>query len=79
MVTLYSFDILFLGETCTIRGLLGNRLTDEARHKDDDCVVHVAGVDVVVVLLLRLAINEINVVCVEQLREGQADGCKEER
>ena len=59
--------------------LLRNRLTDEARHKDDDRVVHVAGVEVVVILLLRLSLNQRNVVCIEQLRKGQADGYKEKK
>ena len=73
-------DWLIWHYLCGIWGIfLRNRLTYKARHKDDDRVVHVAGVKVVVILLLRLSLNQLNIVCVEQLREGQANGCKEER
>ena len=56
MIAFYSFLIGIFGR------LIRYRLTDKARHKDDDCVVHVAGVKVVVVLLLRLSLNQLDVV-----------------
>ena len=53
-----------------------NCLTDEAGQKDDDCVVHVAGVELVDVFLLRLALDQFLVVRVEELGEAHEDSCK---
>ena len=53
-------------------------LTDEAGDEDDDRVVDVAAVEVVVVRLLRLPLDQRDVVCAEQLGEGQTDGWEDE-